>query len=257
MPPGQPPPFRSADADLPQELRWVGSSTSPSPAQKGGRGIRDTVSTTSLCNSLGLVLKTLKTPTWPLLRRRSAAASGRRLRGDGTATHTHTGLLDGTCHPRRSQVHQRSPVPEPGWPEEPLTSFRPHAYRLATSPPHPIFRPLPARPSPPCPHARDRHPRHNATAHVFWEAAQEAGLWPQKKKASLLQPCPDSDGLPPIMTVLPTFGFFRIPDVWDFEVTSLPPPNTEPGRVRDPQEDIARHSHSMPSERPPLHPIGF
>ena len=40
-----------------------------------------------------------------------------------------------------------------------------------------------------------RNLRHNAVAHVFFDATQEAGLH-QKKKASLLQPWPDTDGLP-------------------------------------------------------------
>ena len=72
-------------------------------------------------------------------------------------------------------------------------------------------------------------------AHVFQEAAQKAGLWPQKKEAGLLQPRPDSDGPP--QRASPN----RLADVWipywnDMITRSLgfcrylmpPPSETEP-----------------------------
>ena len=63
------------------------------------------------------------------------------------------------------------------------------------------------------------------------------------------QPRPDTDGLPQRA----------------FAVTSCLRPacrnpredDPEPGRLRDSQEDVPRHSWQMPAERHPFHPSGF
>ena len=106
---------------------------------------------------------------------------------------------------------QERPFPSPP-PRLPLES-RNCPIGHTTSPPHPISRQgysvLLVWSSPQlrphsCLDAGDRNRRHNAASHVFWEAAQEAGLHPQKAKAgpSHSPPRPDSTTAPPTCGLL-------------------------------------------------------
>ena len=121
--------------------------------------------------------------------------SGRRL------CDTHTGLFDGTSHPGRSDVRRFAPglgswsldPTHPCLTKTPTTPERPCNIAFASPS---LTRTRSAPCAAVCPCAENRNRRHNAVDHIFYEAAQEAGLRPQKEKADLLQPRPDSDDFP-------------------------------------------------------------
>ena len=76
-------------------------------------------------------------------------------------------------------------------------------------------------------------------SHVLYEAAQEAGLRPQKETTGLLQPRPDSNELPQrvshhqLTDVWILHGKDMIPEAWDFRRYLLPSPSCTKPRLHD------------------------
>ena len=96
--------------------------------------------------------------------------------------------------------------------------------------------------------ARPSSESHNGTAHVCHDAAQEARLRSQRETAGLLQPRPDTDGLPqrasrdrPTDSWIPC-GKDVVPEVWDFAFTScLRPAARNLGPTTSPTQNLGEY----------------
>ena len=96
-----------------------------------------------------------------------------------------------------------------------------------------------------CPRAGDGNRRHNALGHVFYEATQAA----QKEQAGVLQPRPDSDGLPQQASldrpadVWILRGKDMIPEALGFRgpIPVLRPATRSPGSATTPTRNLTEH----------------